>query len=881
MNDNWRRNLLLMTLFFIATIYTAYQEKYWPIPWPFSLVLLGGAALSIWMALNISTPRLLSLILAIFIIEYVKETIGVRSGMWTYKNAQQYNFGICAWVLAGMSVYWLAVRLVIPALRKLKELYEQYNPLNPNLIIVVLILALIPFTVNGYRLYDTAHFPGEAPFFGWIWWFWGLYAALFVATVAAARGVEFGDLFGYRISPNLAIVLLVIVIIPLTLGDYLHPKTPEDALWWLKWSLGFYLILLLVTLETANRMDSPIFLGLLLTTWVVAIISEYTGAIQNGIWEFTNDKVFPPFFLVIGCWPLEIFTQYRLSAVLAKEPLDRYTGSKSVEPYISLPPTYLTKEENHLRLFLALSAIVYLVAGLAFAVVPGPILEIINYIGDHVRPTINLGFAIPVEDAQFWLSLAFSMMMVITYLCYMAQLNVRKNKGFIKALLVAKAASSLSSFAFILFHKPPYFASLVILLVDGSIFLITFYFYNKANRSLQKEHTTGSGGVKPHQPLQPAKGGPTTVAAFKGEDKLALLDQVLETTHFFDLLKKRFRESGKSNPKDFKVVIKPNFMFMHSRHDISTYTDPELVEALVARIHDQGFTNITLVEAQSTYGNYYKNRDVLSVARYVGYPVDKDGYAPHKRYRMVDLTKEMVPYDYGNIPEEQDPLGFCRKLGWHYVGPTWRHADFRISFAKNKTHIFCHYTLTLKNIYGTLPMQNKLKEYHTKREYDWPTIASLTHFPVHFGLIDAFTSADGQLGVITCPDPKLTMTIIGGENLMAVDWVGAKKMGFDDPYDPQVGRFLPLAVAVFGKPEINWVGDEHAQEVYQPWENVREEIIESLDVIEEAYVFSNWWFGALTSMDPYFAFTWRGWAVRSMRWLLAPFKKLFYEEIEI
>jgi uncharacterized protein (DUF362 family) len=624
-------------------------------------------------------------------------------------------------------------------------------------------------------------------------------------------------------------------------------------------------------------MEFPVFLGLLLTTWVIAVISEYTGAIHNQIWTFSYNDKFPPLFLVIGFWPLEIFTQYRLSAVLAKEPLDQYTGSKSVEPIISLAPPYLTKEENHLRLFLQLSAITYLVAGVAFAFFPGPILELIDKFGKYFHLIPSLGEATWYIDAQFWLSLAFSMMMTITFLCFMAALNIRKSKGFIKALLVAKAASSLSSFCFILFHKPAYFASIVVLLVDGSIFLITLYFYNRANRSLRKAQTTGSGGVKHHRP---AKTSPTTVAAFKGDDKLALLDQVLETTHFFYLLKKKFQESGKSNKKDFKVVIKPNFMFMHSRHDISTYTDPELLEALVARIYDQGFTNITLVEAQSTYGNYYKNRDVLSVARYVGYPVDKDGYAPDKKFRMVDLTKEMVPYDYGNIPEEQDPLGFCRKLGWHYVGPTWRHADFRISFAKNKTHCFCHYTLTLKNIYGTLPLQNKLKEYHTKREYDWPTIASLTHFPVHFGLIDAFTSADGQLGVITCPDPKLTMTIIGGENLMAVDWVGARKMGLD-PDDPQVGRFLPLAMAAFGKPEINWVGDEHARSVYQPWENVRGEIIESLDVIEEAYVFSNWWFGALTSMDPYFAFTWRGWLVRFTRWLIAPFKKLFYEEIEI
>lgn len=880
MNDNWRRNLLLMVLFFIATIYSAYQENYWPIPWPFSLVLIGGAAVSIWMALKVSTPRLLSLMVVIFIIEYVKETIGVRSGMWAYYDHfdqpnPQYNFGICAWVLAGMSVYWLAVRLVIPSLRKLKEFYGQWNPLNPNLVIVVLILALIPLTVNGYGLSAEAPIP-EAPFPGWIWWFWGLYAALFAATLQAAKGEEFRELFGYRISPNLAIVLLVIVIIPLTLGPYGHPQN-QEWLGWLIWSLGFYLVLLLVTLETANRMDSPVFLGLLLTTWVVAIISEYTGAIHNHVWRFTyNPDDFPPLFLVIGFWPLEIFTQYRLSAVLAKEPLDRYTGSESPEPFI-LAPTHLTKEENHLRLVLQLSAITYLAAGLAFALFPRPILRLIDGFGAYFRLIPALGDPIPYADAHFWLSLAFSMMMTITYLCYMAQFNVRKNKGFVKALLVAKAASSLSSLGFILLHKPAYFASLVILLVDGSIFLITFYFYNKANQSLTKAQSPGSGEAKPPQPPQPAKTGLTTVAAFKGDEKLVLLDQVLEATQFFDLLKKRFQESGKSNKKDFKVVIKPNFMFMHSRHDISTYTDPELVEGLVARIYDRGFTNITLVEAQSTYGNYYKNRDVLSVARYVGYPVNKDGSTPHKKYRMVDLTKEMVPYNYGKIPEEQDPLGFCRKLGRHYVGPTWRHADFRISFAKNKTHCFCHYTLTLKNIYGTLPMQNKLKEYHTKREYDWPTIASLTHFPVHFGLIDAFTSADGQFGVIMCPDPKLTMTIIGGENLMAVDWVGAEKMGLD-PDNPQVGRFLPLAMAAFGKPEINRVGD---LSVYQPWENVREEIIESLDVIEEAYVFSNWWFGALTSMDPYFAFTWRGWAVNSMRWILAPFKKLFYEEIEI
>ena len=55
-------------------------------------------------------------------------------------------------------------------------------------------------------------------------------------------------------------------------------------------------------------------------------------------------------------------------------------------------------------------------------------------------------------------------------------------------------------------------------------------------------------------------------------------------------------------------------------------------------------------------------------------------------------------------------------LGVHPVSRVWREADFRISFAKNKTHSYAYYTLTLKNIYGALPLANKFKEYHCSRD---------------------------------------------------------------------------------------------------------------------------------------------------------------------
>jgi hypothetical protein len=116
---------------------------------------------------------------------------------------------------------------------------------------------------------------------------------------------------------NPVIVVLVFAVIPLTLGDY---HRGAGGWFWL-----LYAILFPITLVTANRMELPVFLGLLLTTWVFGFVSEYAGSVPNHIWTFTYNPNYPPVFLIIGCWPLEIFTQYALSAFLANEPLDKYT----------------------------------------------------------------------------------------------------------------------------------------------------------------------------------------------------------------------------------------------------------------------------------------------------------------------------------------------------------------------------------------------------------------------------------------------------------------------------------------------------------------------------------------------------------------------------
>ena len=302
-----------------------------------------------------------------------------------------------------------------------------------------------------------------------------------------------------------------------------------------------------------------------------------------------------------------------------------------------------------------------------------------------------------------------------------------------------------------------------------------------------------------------------TVASIRDRDKFKALDAVLKETDFLDLVTAAQEASGKSKT-EFAIVIKPNFMFAYNKSDQTTYTDPELVARLVQVLRTAGFENLTVVEAQSTYGEFFNNRRVTQVAEYLGYAIDGSA-----GYKLVDLTEDH---------SEEQNLG--SHLGPHPIPLTWKNAHFRISFAKNKTHSYSYYTLTLKNIYGALPLPDKFTQYHARRDIYYTTIEYLQAFPVHYGLIDAYLSADGPFGIFADPDPNVTETIIGGEDLVAVDWVGASKMGLE----PKISQYMELAVKAFGKPEIKLVGDRN---LYRPWLNVPVDLSRLLPEVLDAH----------------------------------------------
>ena len=343
---------------------------------------------------------------------------------------------------------------------------------------------------------------------------------------------------------------------------------------------------------------------------------------------------------------------------------------------------------------------------------------------------------------------------------------------------------------------------------------------------------------------------PASVSLESGEDKISALDSVLERSGFFTHLEDTFENS--SFPRDeFLIAIKPNLMTASVREDPSpVYTDPTLVEHLIQQLHERGFTQIALVESHNVYDYSYQNRTVQAVAEMAGY--SGNGYT------IVDLTEETVPWNYGGV------------LGEHMVGKTWRDANYRISFAKNKSHWQCFYTGCLKNVYGCLPAWDKMKHYHgINREFYQCTILIADNFPVHFGLLDAWVSGDGFSGHVRDTNPNHTRTIFASENIYALDWVQGEKMGLD----PMENYVIQEAHKTWGDVMITRKGD---MTPWQPWTNIRPFTVKMLDLLEERYWISRVFSRAFAShQDPRFP------PVSRWQWFFGIFQRLtrFFENL--
>ena len=260
-------------------------------------------------------------------------------------------------------------------------------------------------------------------------------------------------------------------------------------------------------------------------------------------------------------------------------------------------------------------------------------------------------------------------------------------------------------------------------------------------------------------------------------EKRSLFRRLLNDAGLADRIRERERALGRPTGS-LRVAIKPSFMLGYHTRDRSNWTDPELLVDLADHLHALGCADVAVVEASNIYDQFYAGRSVGEVARYFG--------LESSSYRLVDLSTEQVPHAYR------------RGLAQATVGRTWKEADFRISFGKMRSHPVELAYLSVGNVewIGARCDEYLFPERQAQRET--AIMMLLDAFPPDFALVDAYDSAaDGLVGVMGCPRPKVPYRLYAASDALALDIVAARHMGVRDPRHSSI---LRAACHWFGDP---------------------------------------------------------------------------------
>lgn len=326
----------------------------------------------------------------------------------------------------------------------------------------------------------------------------------------------------------------------------------------------------------------------------------------------------------------------------------------------------------------------------------------------------------------------------------------------------------------------------------------------------------------------PAK---TVLRYLDGRDKISLLNEVLDLAGLeaeLDVVRKALRRKR----ADVRIAIKPNASMFVRRDDDGVTTDAVLVLALVERLHEKGYPNISVVESSNAYELTFTERNPVTVMTAMGLNGGVHAYVsarPFTTAHVASADGRLLPYklvdlgaDTVEIKSDEIPGGTLK------LGRAWVEADFRISFAKFKTHVYGGYTLLVKNTYGCLPEGDKMWHYHRATGCARPTIVQLRVCPVHFGVIDGITAADGWMGVKwDRAIPRRPGFILAGRNIAETERVGCRIMGVD----PERSLMTKEAMDMLAEPakldgEIRPLG---------PWWNVPGFIVKGFPATEKHY----------------------------------------------
>jgi uncharacterized protein (DUF362 family) len=135
--------------------------------------------------------------------------------------------------------------------------------------------------------------------------------------------------------------------------------------------------------------------------------------------------------------------------------------------------------------------------------------------------------------------------------------------------------------------------------------------------------------------------------------------------------------------KDKRVVLKPNLVEYHQNKVVNTH--PNVIAAAIELCRREGAREVIVAEGPGHWRN-------------VEYLVTASGLGDVLRHYQVPFTD----LNHDNVAKTLN-LGQLTKLEHLHFAETVLHADVLISMPKLKTHHWAGVTLSLKNLFGTLP----------------------------------------------------------------------------------------------------------------------------------------------------------------------------------
>lgn len=259
-----------------------------------------------------------------------------------------------------------------------------------------------------------------------------------------------------------------------------------------------------------------------------------------------------------------------------------------------------------------------------------------------------------------------------------------------------------------------------------------------------------------------------------------------------DVLQRQFEHFRESVPlKGKRVVLKPNLVEYHKEKVINTH--PHVIAAAIEMCQREGASEVLVAEGPGHWRN-------------LEYLVRESGLGDvlrHHKVKLIDLNHDE--------PVKRPNLGQLTGLDHLYLTQTICSADVVISMPKLKTHHWAVATLSLKNLFGTMP---GICYGWPKNELHWRGIdnsiidIAMTRTP-ELAIVDGIIGmeGDGPLKGTSKPMGVLVM----GNDLLAVDATCCRLMQLDPEkiaymfygYQKKLGQLREDQIQQLGEPIVD------------------------------------------------------------------------------